>query len=159
VVAAALVAVLVACSGAGATSQAQPGGATAIFERAYIVASLSTRSGDESLEADRLAFSFGRGLDPANGYDYSVSWTLHCNLFGAEMKVGPRRLWFKVNFQTEVGCPPQGQREDDWVVAFLEADPYWEVGRRGILTLSTPLEVMSLRPGRLKRPTVEDPLA
>jgi hypothetical protein len=121
-----------------------------VFDRPYLVLSVSDRSGGEPFEADRLAMAFAWNPEPTNPYGYSLGYTLQCNLFGAEVKVTPLRVWVKVTFQSELGCSEEGEREDEWLATFLEADPYWIVGRRGRLILTAPQGILELRPGKRK---------
>jgi hypothetical protein len=121
-----------------------------IFERHYLAVAVSDDSGGKPFEADRLALSFSRRAEATNAYDYSLAYTLQCNLFGAEMKVGPHRVWIKLNFQTEQGCSEEAEREQEWLAAFLGADPYWEEGPHGRLTLTAPEGTLELRPGMRK---------
>jgi hypothetical protein len=141
-----IVAVSIAALTACAVCAAKPS-TKVVFERSYRAVSVVPASGTDPFEDDhRIQISFGPEPELTTSYTHSLGWAVRCNLHGAAVKIGTHRLWIKPNFQTEQGCGGDWMLEEEWMSAFLDADPRWEVGRRGRLVLSGPLGTVTLAP-------------
>jgi heat shock protein HslJ len=54
-----------------------------------------------------------------------MRWQAACNIAGADLAVGPRRLRVTLQGATSMGCQPDAHEQDDWLAAFFDADPHW----------------------------------
>lgn len=96
------------------------------------------------------------GFEERNGRGL-VRWG-GCNATGAEVVVTEERIRLQEGPQesTAIGCPPEGDEGDRWLLKFFASDPYWELkDDRLVLTSGGGWGVIVLEPRPGDRPALE----
>lgn len=104
-----------------------------------------------SASGARAAHLFDRPKEIGVGLSHGrrgqrIGWEANCNWFGAQMRVGRKRLRLGSIASTEIGCPNLWGRQDGWLERLFAADPHWEL-KRGLLVLRAGPRVLRLRAG------------
>jgi heat shock protein HslJ len=66
----------------------------------------------------------------------SVGWRAGCNHFGANVEVTDDHLDVGQVAGTQIGCPAELQRQDEWVLDFFASDPAWQLSDQGLMLSS-----------------------
>jgi heat shock protein HslJ len=124
----------------GAASPASAGDEEALFGKRYHSVSITKDGAPKALvEGTKLRVQFSHGDD----HD-SILWRAGCNFFGRQIIVTEETIDTRGGSSTEMGCPNELQRQDEFFAHFFRQDPAWNASGRE-LTLSTDRVTIELR--------------
>lgn len=94
-----------------------------LWEREFVAISVTGRGGRQPPVHQPPEIKLGFGSEQA----HNVGWTARCNDFGADARVTATRIEVEPAFGTEIGCPGGQEREDEWLLRFMDSDPEWRL--------------------------------
>ncbi|HVL53689.1 MAG TPA: META domain-containing protein [Vitreimonas sp.] len=112
----ALLILTLALSSAACTTLAGPGGAQSLAGRTFLSASVTEGGAERPLApGTQIRLNFGD--------DGNLGVNAGCNHIGATWRIAGGVLQVEGGQMTEMGCDPARHAQDDWVIAFLTANP------------------------------------
>jgi heat shock protein HslJ len=96
---------------------------------AFVAISITTTDGTQPPIGQPTSVHVGFGWDAFNNGPWLpiLSWEANCNGMFAQFRAGEHRLRLSDFGGSAVLCPETTGREDDWLLEFFKADPYWQL--------------------------------